>query len=104
MTLLQTLGDGKERGYPLPKTYPASGGFLANESIQSHAAIRGNVRWFFMSPPLSKLERLKMERFTPEGRAERIAKSLAALGQVQPIQLSREQWKAVAEAPVEDQF
>jgi len=46
---------------------------------------------------LSKLEALKKKHFTPEGKAERVAKSLAALHQDQPIRLCPEEWKRVVE-------
>ena len=51
--------------------------------------------------PTPELERLLRERFTPEGKAERVARSLAALAEAQrdPIKLSREQWKVIAEDP-----
>ena len=50
-----------------------------------------------------RLEELVKQRFTPEGKAERVAKALAALHQEQPIKLSPEEWKWVAEdADLED--
>ncbi|HWN98006.1 MAG TPA: hypothetical protein VNS63_01915 [Blastocatellia bacterium] len=49
--------------------------------------------------PMSKLEILKRERFRPEGKAERIARSLAALNQPEPIELSLEEWQLVTEDP-----
>jgi hypothetical protein len=45
----------------------------------------------------AKLEALIKQRFTPEGRSERVAKALAALRCEQPIKLSLEDWKWVAE-------
>jgi hypothetical protein len=45
----------------------------------------------------AKLEVLIKRRFTPEGKAERVAKALAALKREQPIKLSPEDWKWVAE-------
>ncbi|HKP13191.1 MAG TPA: hypothetical protein VJZ91_13820 [Blastocatellia bacterium] len=57
------------------------------------------------SKPRSGLEELKKWRFTPEGRDERIARSLAALNRPASIRLSPDQWKFVAEdADIEDQF
>lgn len=51
-----------------------------------------------------RLEELVKQRFTPEGKAERVAKALAALYQEEPIGLSPEEWKWVAEeADLEDQ-
>jgi len=55
--------------------------------------------------PDSKLETLKRQRFNPEGKAERVARSLAALNQEEAIQLTPEQWRRIAEDPdIEDQF
>jgi len=45
------------------------------------------------------LSDLKKERFTPEGRDERIARSLAALNQQTSIHLSPEEWQRIAEDP-----
>jgi len=49
--------------------------------------------------PVSKLEALKRERFRQEGKAERIARSLAALNQSEPIELSLEEWRIITEDP-----
>jgi hypothetical protein len=52
-----------------------------------------------------KLSELKKQRFTPEGKDERIARSLAALNQQASIHLSPEEWQRIAEDPdIEDQF
>ncbi|MGH9398320.1 MAG: hypothetical protein ACRD18_15905 [Terriglobia bacterium] len=45
----------------------------------------------------AKLEVLMKHWFTPEGKSERVAKALAALHREQPIKLSPEDWKWVAE-------
>ncbi|HEX5483773.1 MAG TPA: hypothetical protein VFZ08_14210 [Terriglobia bacterium] len=51
-----------------------------------------------------KLEILVKQRFTPEGKSERVARALAALRREQPIKLSSKDWKWVAEdADLEDQ-
>ena len=48
--------------------------------------------------PTPELERLLRERFSPQGKEERIARRLAALeDDLPPIQLTREQWKAILE-------
>jgi hypothetical protein len=53
----------------------------------------------------SRLEELKIRKFTLEGRQERIARSLAALHLESNIKLSPEEWKRIAEDPdLEDQF
>ena len=54
---------------------------------------------------VSKLERLKRQRFTPEQKPQRVAKALAALYERESIILSAEEWKHVAEDPdIEDEF
>jgi Arc/MetJ-type ribon-helix-helix transcriptional regulator len=56
-------------------------------------------------PAPSRLEVLKQARFTPQTRAERIARSLAALDQTVEFDLTPEEWRRIAEDPgVEDQF
>ncbi len=53
----------------------------------------------------ARLEELMGRRFAPEGKAERVAKALAAPYQEEPIRLSPQEWKWVAEdAELEDQF
>ena len=49
------------------------------------------------SPKSTRLEELIKQRFTPEGKAERVAKALTALYQEETIKLSPEEWKWVAE-------
>jgi len=46
---------------------------------------------------LPRLEELVKQRFTPEGKAERVSKARAALDQEPAIKLSPEEWKWVAE-------
>jgi len=56
------------------------------------------------APKSARLEELVKQRFAPEGKAARVAKALAALYQEEPIKLSPEEWKWVAEdADLEDQ-
>jgi hypothetical protein len=45
----------------------------------------------------ARLEELIRQRFTPEGKVERVAKAMAALYQREAIELSTEEWKWVAE-------
>jgi len=53
----------------------------------------------------ARLEELIKQRFPAEGKAERVAKALAALHQEEPIKLRPEEWKWVAEdVELEDQF
>ena len=51
------------------------------------------------------LEQLKSVRFAPETKAERVKRSLAALDQVERINLTSSEWRFVAEDPdIEDQY
>ncbi|HZF41424.1 MAG TPA: hypothetical protein VE715_21550 [Blastocatellia bacterium] len=51
------------------------------------------------------LEELKKQKFTLEGKQERIAKALAALYQETAIELPTEVWRHIAEdSDLEDQF
>lgn len=50
--------------------------------------------------PTPELLEMIRKRFPPEGKAERVARSLAALAEAQkaePIKLSHEDWKIIAE-------
>jgi uncharacterized membrane protein len=47
--------------------------------------------------PSPRLEELIRKRFPAEGRAERIARALAAVNEDELIHLTPEQWKWVAE-------
>ena len=93
----------------------SGGGLLGNGALQSASMAKNE--WTSLSgftsskkapvvsvvaeevSPVSKLEALKRERFRPEGKAERIAKSLAALNQSEPIELSLEEWRLITEDP-----
>ena len=76
-------------------------------------ASRRLVKWW-RSPPVSaalqtvyneKLVEAKMQRFTAEGKRERVARSLAALNQQPAIRLTPEEWRQIVEDPdLEDQF
>lgn len=57
------------------------------------------------SPLTSRLEQLKRVRFSPENKAERVTRSLAALDQAERINLTPSEWRFVAEDPdIEDQY
>jgi hypothetical protein len=45
------------------------------------------------SRPLTKLDKLKARKFTPIGREERVAKSLAALREPPPIEMTAADWR-----------
>ncbi len=47
----------------------------------------------------ARLKELMKQRFTPEGKVERVARAIAALHQEEPIKLSPEEWKWVADDP-----
>lgn len=49
------------------------------------------------SEPALKLALIKQQKFTPEGRASRVAASLAALNSAQPTQLSLADWQQILE-------
>jgi hypothetical protein len=49
-------------------------------------------------PPAS-LQEFVRKQFTPEGKAQRVSRALAALNEEESIKLSPEQWKWVAEDP-----
>jgi len=53
----------------------------------------------------ARLDELVKQRFPADGKAERVAKALAALHQEEPIKLGPEEWRWVAEnIELEDQF
>lgn len=56
------------------------------------------------APLASKLAALKRARFTAEGKATRVTKSLAAVEATQPTRLSASEWKQFAEADIEGRF
>jgi len=104
----------------LPLREVSRGSVLGNPSLQAGTP-QFSEDWFsvlhlsyWLSPyalraatsqRLSRLEALKRERFTPEGKAERVAKSLAALAEDETIQLTAQEWRLIAEDPdLEDQF
>lgn len=45
----------------------------------------------------SDFDELKRRWFTPEGKTDRMARSLSALRQTLPFQLTTEQWRRIAE-------
>jgi hypothetical protein len=53
--------------------------------------------------PAFKFALLKQQKFTPQGRQERIAASVAALNVPQPTELSLAQWKDVIEEIEDDE-
>jgi hypothetical protein len=77
----------------------AGGGLLSNPHLQEKPRLftigysRAPVREIH-----PKIEALKRLHFTEEGRALRVARSLEALAQPNPIRLPREEWIWVAEA------
>jgi hypothetical protein len=113
----QTLGGGSQRPMPIESYRPSNGGNLANS--RSQLGFTSNEQWrtshalpYFelpsgivhLSTSASRLSNLKRRTFAESGRAERIAKSLAAVNAAQPTQLSPSEWKRVAEADLEDQY
>lgn len=49
--------------------------------------------------PTPELERLIRERFTPEGKAQRVDRSLSALRSFEPFAISTEKLRFLAEDP-----
>jgi len=89
-------------GHPWTPVAHRSEGVLGQEFLSS--ALRFGPRRVF-TLGRSRLEELKRRRFTPEGKAERVARALAALYQEESIKLSPEEWRWIAEDPdLEDQF
>jgi hypothetical protein len=104
----------------LPLREVSRGSVLGNPSLQAGTP-QFSEDWFsvlhlsyWLSPyasraapsqRFSRLESLKRERFAPEGKAERVARSLAALDQPPSIHLSAETWRQIIEeAESEDEF
>jgi hypothetical protein len=90
-------------------TVDHSSGLLGNRRAQwvaskdeSYLQFWHVLRQRFDAPPAFKLAILKQRTFTPEGRQERIRRSLAALEAPQPTMLTREQWKEIVEE-IEDE-
>jgi hypothetical protein len=56
------------------------------------------------APSIEKLAEAKRQRFTAEGKGERVSRSLAALNQPSRIRLTPEEWRKIVEdADLEDQ-
>jgi len=47
--------------------------------------------------PAAALQQMVQKQFTPQDKAERVSRALAALNKEEPIKLSPEQWRWVAE-------
>lgn len=81
-------------------------GLLGNEAIQipttatRYSVHRGHQQKTIQ--PTARLALAKQHTFTPEGRAGRIAASLAAVNTAQPTELSASQWKDIVEE-IEDE-
>jgi hypothetical protein len=106
----QTLGGSAQVLMPNePHRFPDRGnltlGFTNKEqsrpSTLSFFELSGTFR---LPASSSQLSSLKRRTFAESGRAERIARSLAAVNAAQPIQLSASEWKRIAEADIEDQY
>jgi hypothetical protein len=60
---------------------------------------KGNDYNYPAAPSSEKLAEAKKQRFTSEGKSERISKSLTALSEPSRINLTSEQWRQIAEDP-----
>jgi hypothetical protein len=79
------------------------GEVLGQEILFSVLRVGGPRRVF--AAKRSRLENLKVRRFAPEGKAERVRKSLAALQQQSAIGLTPGEWRHIAEDPdLEDEY
>jgi hypothetical protein len=79
-------------------------GMLGNQSGQrpsfegvAASLVESYYRLRSASQPAFKLALIKQQKFTSQGRARRIAASLAALNAAQPIELSLPEWKQILE-------
>jgi hypothetical protein len=91
----------------LRETFPLSGladvGLLGNllgqqPSSQAPGVVLVYSYWNTLnSEPGMKLARLKQQKFTPKGKAQRVAASVTALYAPQPIELPPAQWKEIVE-------
>ncbi|MBO0798079.1 MAG: hypothetical protein J2P31_04585 [Blastocatellia bacterium] len=115
----QILGDRSQFPLALSRdysyVYSAGAGFLGNPNtqvvkneqelvrpIRNTESAERPIAFNFSS---ARLEKLKRQKFTIEGKQERISKALAALYQEIAIELSPEAWRFIAEDPdLEDQF
>ena len=88
------LGNGALQSASMAKNeWTSLSGFASSKKAPVVSVVTEEVS------PVSKLEALKRERFRPEGKRERIAKSLAALNQSEPTELSLEEWRLITEDP-----
>ena len=79
------------------------GNLRAQSPVSAESEFRDEELWLWASlnrqfgsaRPESKLATLKRQRFSPEGRDERIRVALASLEAPQPTRLTLEEWKAV---------
>ncbi len=97
---------------PMPNSDYYSG-LLGNQRTQAPAIMvesKEEELWlrvtlnkqFGNTHPDSKLAMLKRQKFTSEGRENRVAASLNALDAPQPTVLTREQWKELVEELEDD--
>ena len=81
-------------------------GNLGNYDVQRPTSSRFELPSLLVKvSATSRLEELKRRRFTLGERAERVARSLAALTQEETIHLTAQEWQRIAEDPdIEDQY
>jgi len=75
-----------------------------SEAMRKLALKRWRARKTPREAAPDELEKLIRLRFPPEKRAAQVARALAALNQPPSIRLSKEEWKRIVEADVEDQY
>ena len=103
MPAIQDFGIEKQTAPPVPVFSATGGGLgLGNSDLQFNTGSILQRRIESRQP--TKLEVLKRMHFSQTGRAERIAKSLAALNQPESLKLTSEEWHFFAEdEDLEDQ-
>lgn len=83
-----------------------------SEALKKQKAKKRLERWWHKGPDNSyqtapsseKFAEAKRQRFTAEGRGERVSRSLAALSETPRIHLTPDEWRQIVEDPdLEDQ-
>src|SRR5258708_4379545 len=103
--LAQSVGSAQSQTVPpglLPTGLTARANLLGNAAIQvfQTSSLEGGSLMdayrilFAAAPTSSRLAVIKREKFTHEGKEDRIQKSLAALNAPQPTDLPLAKWKA----------
>ncbi|RPJ55417.1 MAG: hypothetical protein EHM23_26280 [Acidobacteria bacterium] len=99
---------------PVLPYMPSAGAFLGNALLgnvaiqvptritDSYALVAAYRELLAQAQPTAKLALLKRQKFTAEGRSQRVASSLAAVNGPQPTRLTAAQWKEIVEEVEEE--